>query len=209
MKTYQITPLHINAGAYNGQIFFLLDNRLLTVNFGTPLYNDYNQWRLKDIILADQPYKMEDGLTPFEFEPISITQDELDMLKLIFSPITNETDEEISEWENQVLSFEMRNPDYHNPLRYIAEYEEVLTSVELADNKLVHILFDAVHSKKDDVNQEWESEEGEHLEHEKWTPKGNLAYYHGLYDLLIPIVKTLMEHYKKEDAITTNDVFVI
>lgn len=208
MKTYEITPLHINAGAYNGKMFFLLDGRLLSITFGTPMFNDYSLWRLKEMVLSTEPYVMEDDLIPFDFKPITITQDELDMLDIIFKPLTNDKKENIEKWVQEVLDWESKNPDYHHALRYIEGYEEILSTFEYKDNKLVHILFDAAKEKHEDISQDWEAEEGEHLEHEKWTPKGNLAHYHGLYDLLIPVVESLMHHYQKEDAVQTNDVFI-
>lgn len=79
-----IKHIHASVGAFNGSLYFLVDNRLLRVGVGTPLFNDYNEWRLDEFTISSEPYNPEGNaveLQPFEFSDIEIDDSDLRMIE--------------------------------------------------------------------------------------------------------------------------------
>jgi hypothetical protein len=80
----KITHIHARVGAFNGFLFFVVDGRLLRVDVGTPMFNDYNEWRISDWNMSKAPYNPDEDdveLTPYKnFPEIEITDKELRML---------------------------------------------------------------------------------------------------------------------------------
>lgn len=96
----EITPLHSGIGVFNGTLYFLLNERLLTIEVGTPNFNDYNEFRFRELMLSPEKYKPEENtieIEPFDFKPFTIDQKELEYLERWFSNNEIGEDEDISD----------------------------------------------------------------------------------------------------------------
>lgn len=98
----KITHIHARVGTFNGSLYFVIDGRLLRIEVGTPMFNDYNEWRISDWNMSKAPYNPEENdeeLTPYkDFPEIEITEKELRMLDTLtsisFGKITDDSEVE-------------------------------------------------------------------------------------------------------------------
>lgn len=201
MKTYSITPLHINGGKFNGTIYFLLDGHLLSMKFGTPMFNDYSAWKLDELKLATEPFaESTEGFTPLPMEPIVINEDEYKMIKLLFLDKILDTDEECEAFEAEVHALESSIPDCVHPYRYLED--PLLYSIETIEG-LVHITYKPVHL----TGSEWVGEEDDHRTLQgTWKNKQSLLHNQGFYNFLIPVMESLAANYNLDEK--TADLFI-
>lgn len=203
MSKHKLEMVHMHIGMFQGGAGFLLDGRLIHFQFGTPNFNDYNEWRLNDIKFSNLPYDPSQNdieLTPVDnFKTIELTDRELEWLGHFFSFEANEGFEEDKDADafdaisNQILE---KYPNSCNPWDYLGE-ERPLTSCTYSDNpnELTHFIYDEVNIDKDDnpvfrcVDKVITSE---------WKPKGDITLHHGIYDLIIPIMEQVKEIYYSE-----------
>lgn len=136
--TIEVKHMHENVGVFNGSLYFLIKEHLFRVDVGTPHYNDYNEWRLSDFTISQDPYDAsgnEVELVPYEkFEPIFISEDDFNFLLTASKAMNGDLSEEEHEELNKKDS-------------YFAEYGEELSGVRYKD-------FDDLHF----YNQETDSE---------------------------------------------------
>lgn len=204
MKTFEITPLHVHGGLYNGRIFFLLNKRLLSMSFGTPAFNDYNAWKLEDIKFAKDEYVMEEDLSPLPMKPFTITEDELTMIETVFiEKDFNNRDDLINPWVAEVEALETQFADCVHPLRYLDD--TALLSIETTEG-LQHVTFEANEKGSDEWNDWVSYETMERPMQGEWVNKPSLLHHQGFYNFLIPVMEAMSEHYNLSNK--SNDVFL-
>lgn len=86
-KNIEIKHLHGSTGLFNGRIVFLVKNRLMTVRYCTPNFNDYGEYRISEFSYSKHEYKPEDNqieLEPYKgFKSIFISDEDFKLLELI------------------------------------------------------------------------------------------------------------------------------
>lgn len=116
MKQYNIKCIHAGIGFFNGFIYFLLDNKLLSMEVCTPNFNDYNEFRISDFRLSNEDYKPEDNeieLTPYDINEFAVDEDEVNFIKKWFT----------KNYE------EMESIPKESPFNYLDPYDNLLVSV--------------------------------------------------------------------------------
>ena len=82
----KIVHIHSNIGVFNGSVYFLIGDRLASIEVCTPNFNDYNEWRLRNFRISPEPYITEDiKLTPYKIPDYEIDEDEMEFLLKYFS----------------------------------------------------------------------------------------------------------------------------
>lgn len=202
MKTFDITPLHMHGGLYNGNLFFLVDGRLMKIGFGTPAFNDYNAWKLNELTIQTKPFEEDTtDFTPLDIAPFTVTEQELAMMDLLFSDIELKTDEECNEFERQVHELEASIDGCVHPYRYLDD--PLLISIDSAKEGLFHIL----HKPVNLTGSDWEGEEDDlRIFKGQWENKDTLLHSQGFYNFLIPVIESLAEHYELDNK--SHDVFI-
>lgn len=201
MNTHKMKLIHHSASCYQIEATFLLNNRLLTLEIGTPNFNDYNEWRLSEIIFSSEDYKPEENeieLTPIEnFPEFELTDDEVKWLNFFFQDevfdVLYKTGKEKDDFDKKTELFLKQNPNFVDPFEYLG-YEHPLISVyyEHRQDELTHYIRDetGVRSTGEpmhDVVDEIPSSE--------WENKDNITVHHGLYNLMIPIIEAISKNY--------------
>lgn len=94
-----IKHIHANLSIFNGQLCFVVDNRLMTVSVITPNFNDFGEWRVRDIHISSKPYDPstnEVELNPMKFPDIEVSDKCIKYLDAI--SVDDMTDEEADEF---------------------------------------------------------------------------------------------------------------
>lgn len=119
----KITHTHSNIGVFNGWVYFLIGDRLASIEVCTPNFNDYNEWRLRDLRISSEAYVTEDvELTPYKIPDYDIDEDEFNFLLKHFEAGSYDEDD--------------LQPD-HPILQYLGE--ELMVSVNFEDGFKAYI----------------------------------------------------------------------
>jgi len=62
----KLVGMHL--GALNGEVFYKMGTRLVGFVYGTPMFNDYNEWRLSEVKIYNEEIESDFGELPFEIE---------------------------------------------------------------------------------------------------------------------------------------------
>lgn len=75
----ELKNIHVALGRYSGNIYFQVENFLLSIQVGTPLFNNYGEWNILDLAIND--YNPENNHVKPEpiadFPKIEITEEDL------------------------------------------------------------------------------------------------------------------------------------
>lgn len=101
----EIKHIHADCNFFNGRLYFLVENRIMYVEVGTPNFNDYGEWRISGISYSKHQYNPGDNeveLIPYEnIKPISINETDFEFLNYISKMGFNE--EGLSDEESKVF----------------------------------------------------------------------------------------------------------
>lgn len=181
MNQFTIKHIHAEVGNFNGFLYFTIDNKLMTVEVGTPMFNDFNEWRISGISIADQDYDPSQNtveLVPFDIADIYINAEELTYLKTFFSEVEANIDEYLN-----------HNPNAFEPFLNYDSFAAILYK-----EGLKHTINDYKTVVVEDYKELQSIGYKEVLETE-WVKKDNLMVKDGIYNLLIPIMEGYVKSY--------------
>lgn len=119
-KYYSITSAHADIGAFNGYIYFIVNNKILSVEVCTPNFNDYNEFRLINLRVSGREYEPEENSTtpiPYIISDLVIDKEELEYLLKWFT----------TDWGDKEI--DMDNLPKDSPFNYLDPYDNLLVSV--------------------------------------------------------------------------------
>lgn len=193
--SHTLQHIHANVGLFNGILYFTLDNKLLTMEVITPHFNDYGEWRIKEIFISDDDYNPEENtveLVPFAIQDIQLNDKELSFVKNCFTKDYDRCDKYL---EN--------NKDISSPFDYTGDV--LLASGFYSGNdNLTHFIhkpdgFDSRNIPMTLLDKEVFAKD--------WNNKEDITAYQGLYNLLIPIMEGFVKSYMKSNQFTKHLIF--
>lgn len=177
----QITSVHANVGVFNGAVYLLVDDRLLSMTVCTPNFNDYNEFRLDNIRLAQENYQPEGNtveLAPYDIEPFEIDEKELAFLDKWFA--------------SEEVEFENEEDYVDSPFNYL-DPNQPMVSCNF-DTGYRHAVF---------LKEDWQEElDCFKTRDDTWKlineiPKAKLYEDGGMYCLLAHISEAIFKNYYK------------
>lgn len=172
----KIQHLHFEKNSLYGYAYFLLDNRLLLINYGTPKFNDYGEWNVLEILLSSELYNPD--LDAVEKTPLK-------ELEEVCSNIEIDTKE---------LAF----------LEYLSKYlqdfdEEEANKSELFNISMIEVYEDSLltmgFTQTDKINPTIVLPDGEYLNVMDWKTPDKFYEQYGIYKLIVPILSTIIKSF--------------
>ena len=209
---YNVQHIHLDSSnCFSGIVGFLVDNRLFTIHFITPLFNDFKEFRITSAHLSQENYQPETNtIELFKSSHIPdfvISQKELDFLDLYFNYDYVNNYKYQSYVNNEVVySNQNLNPD--NLKCYIDTYGEeplfpfdylnpddfcsaTLLNIDNTDNGIVNndflTLFVPIKRNKCDYF------DSKKININEWTNVPDITHRLGLFNFFVPILKGLLK----------------
>lgn len=200
MTTNTIKHIHVTENLYQPSFYFVLNNRLLRFDICTPAFNDYNEWRIKEITFSKDNYKPDENemeLKPLtNISEITLTDKEFEFFELVFCDNgtnystemkklhakDNNVCEPYSYLYNGCSLFNFGFNQDKEPCFYLSEFKTSSSSIEAFD---------------DDFDIEDSFIDGAWMEEKNWQYKENITVPFGLYNLFIPLMKEIALNYEK------------
>lgn len=188
MKKFNIEHIHADVKNFNGFLYFTVDNKLMRVEVGTPMFNDYNEWRIYEMSISEEDYepRLDKELSPFEIADIEITENELEYLKLFFTSGKDQSFEE--RFYDEIFP----NSDVEIPCLFANPFSAIIYE----GNILKYGIYDFEKVKTEDVI-DFKNTDFKEITKEDWINKESITEKNGFYNILILMMEGYVNSYLK------------
>lgn len=192
MTKHTIKHIHAQVGTFNGFLYFTVNNKLMVLTVGTPMFNDYKEWRISDITISEKDYVPEGNTVefkPFNIVDIVINDEELNYLNKFFLN-TKLEEHELEKYDLEINQYIVDNPNFEIPFLC----NEPFCAIKYTDG-LKHIIHDYQPINNDNPFKTFHSVGYKEVLTNEWIQKENIMVKDGIYNLLIPIMEGYVKSY--------------